>query len=492
MDWRAILSRLSQPDLWGPTGLYPLDGFRRTGKGWVARCPSGTHPDRHPSFSMPEGKPFGRCFSCGYGRTWIGYVLEQRGHPPDAKGPAFREALEILAGRAGVSLEFPGAGAAPDPAARARTAAAAYLKQALLGESPAAVACRRYLASRGVPESLLPQLPVGALDDPVRLRKALTAQGIPASVLVQTGLLAAYVVRHPLIFFYTDLDGIAGFKCRVPDPTRKDVLNAKGFGGEAEGRSLFALDVAREAIAAAGAAIAMEGEFDVLPWLAAALARGTVIELVALGGSSKPTVEKFQTLRAVGARLVYFAFDADRAGQLATAAACPLAWEAGLEVFVLPMVEGTKDPDEALQQLGLEAAQAALFAHERVQPGAGWLARWLLAEHPPTAPDLAARLRRVASDTATLMSPVQREVFATALADPLGVAVDALQKEWAAATRQRREAALRQELLAWARQFPAALAKGALAERLAEAERVLAGVRTRLEAVDPTRGPPPG
>lgn len=482
VDWRAILSRLAQPDLWGPTGLYPLDGFRRTGKGWVARCPSGTHPDRHPSFSMPEGRPFGRCFACGYRRTWIGYVLEQRGHPPDAKGPAFREALEILAERAGVPLELPGADAAPDPLARAYMTAAAYLKQTLLSDTPAAETCRRYLAGRGIPAPLLPRLPVGALDDPVRLRKALAAQGIPASVLVQTGLLAAYVARHPLIFIYTDTAGITGFKCRLPDPTRKDVLNAKGFGGDAEGRSLFALDLAREAIAAQGAAIVVEGEFDALAWHAAALERGQTIELVALGGSSKPTVEKFRTLHAVGARLVYFAFDADRAGQLATAAACPLAWQAGLEVFVLSMPEGVKDPDEALQRLGLPAAQAALFAHERAQPGAVWVAQWLLAEHAPTTPDLAARLQQAASAVALAMSATPREVFADALAGPLGVSAAALRAEWAAAARQRREAALRQELSAWARQFPTALAKGSLTERLAEAERSLASVRARLEA----------
>ena len=105
--WRAVLERLRHPDVWGPGGLYPLEAFRRTGRGWVARCPGGAHPDRHPSFSMPDGRSFGRCFACGYRRTWIGFVLERQGHSPDARGPAFRSALAVLAERAGMPLDEP-------------------------------------------------------------------------------------------------------------------------------------------------------------------------------------------------------------------------------------------------------------------------------------------------------------------------------------------------------------------------------------------------
>src|SRR5262245_59147515 len=105
--WRAVLERLRHPDVWGPGGLYPLEAFRRTGRGWVARCPGGTHADRRPSFSMPDDRSFGRCFACGYRRTWVGFVLERQGHSPEAKGAAFRGALTALAERAGVTLGEP-------------------------------------------------------------------------------------------------------------------------------------------------------------------------------------------------------------------------------------------------------------------------------------------------------------------------------------------------------------------------------------------------
>src|SRR5262245_30020653 len=103
-SWRTIIEGLSHPDVWGRGGLYPLEGFRRSGRGWVARCPSGSHPDRHPSFSMPQGRAFGHCFACGYRRTWIGFVLERQGHSPEAQGTVVRDALAVLAERGGIPL----------------------------------------------------------------------------------------------------------------------------------------------------------------------------------------------------------------------------------------------------------------------------------------------------------------------------------------------------------------------------------------------------
>jgi hypothetical protein len=57
-------------------------------------------------------------------------------------------------------------------------------------------------------------------------------------------------------------------------------------------------------------------------------------ELVAIGGSAKPSVEKFTTLRSLGARVAYLAFDGDPPGKTATSTACRGAWEAGLDVAV--------------------------------------------------------------------------------------------------------------------------------------------------------------
>ena len=342
--WLAVLERLRHPDVWGPGGLYPLEAFRRTGRGWVARCPGGAHPDRHPSFSMPEGRSFGRCFACGYRRTWIGFVLERQGHSPDARGAAFRAALAALAERAGMPLDEPDRSHDGTPRPPPLAVLAGILKRSLLADHPRAAACRAYLGSRRVPDAVIPRLPVGAWTEAGAIGAALRAAQLPVGLLREHGLLARYVPSHPLLFLYEDADGVTGFKCRKPVLGEKSVLNALGFGGEVEGRSLFGVSVAGEAIARYCRAIVVEGEFDALGWYAASLAVGRSIELVAIGGSAKPTVEKFRTLSTLGARVVYLALDADAAGEASTAAACRCAWEAGLDVAVLADAAGLQGP----------------------------------------------------------------------------------------------------------------------------------------------------
>ena len=198
-----------------------------------------------------------------------------------------------------------------------------------------------------------------------RLLGQLRAARLSPGLLREHGLLARYVPSHPLLFVYEDAEGVTGFKCRKPSLREKSVLNALGFGGTVEGRSLFGVSLAREAIARYGRAIVVEGEFDALGWHAASLAVGRHFELVALGGAAKPTVEKFRTLRSLGACAVYLALDADPAGEAAAVAACHCAWEAGLEVGVLSMPEGCKDPDDVLAQQGPVAGAASLFTLDR-------------------------------------------------------------------------------------------------------------------------------
>jgi DNA primase len=483
--WRAILDRLRHPDVWGPGGLYPLEAFRRTGRGWVARCPGGAHPDRHPSFSMPDARSFGHCFACGYRRTWIGFVLERQGHSSDARGPAFRSALTVLADRAGMPLDEP----APSQDAKLTPPPLAVLvdilKRGLLSDHPRAAACRAYLGSRRVPDAMIPRLPIGAWTEAGAIGAALRVARLRASLLREHGLLARYVPSHPLLFFYEDADGVTGFKCRKPVLTERSVLNAQGFGGAVEGRSLFGVSVAGEAIARYSRAIVVEGEFDALGWYAASLAVGRSIELVAIGGSAKPTVEKFRTLRTLGARVVYLALDADAAGEASTAAACRCTWEAGLDVAVLPMPAGCKDPDEVLARHGPVEGARLLFALDRAEPGATWLARHDLGRIPATTREQAAKLREVAARAARSMPPPDREAYAAPLADSLGVSVAALTEEWARHAGEIRTQVIHERVRKHVTAWLLRLGHEPLLDELEEVSQILSSARKDL--IEPDR-----
>ena len=107
----------------------------------------------------------------------------------------------------------------------------------------------------------------------------------------------------------------------------------------------------------------------------ASLAVGRHFELVALGGTAKPTVEKFRTLRELGAGVVYLALDArSRWREAAAAVACRCAWEAGVEVGVLSMPEDCKDPDEVLTRYG-PSDGGATSLHARPRRAGGDVAR---------------------------------------------------------------------------------------------------------------------
>jgi DNA primase len=380
-----------------------------------------------------------------------------------------------------------------DEPARSRDAApapplallAGILKQNLLSDHPRAAACRKYLASRGIRDAVLPRLPIGAWTETGAIGAALRAAGLTAGLLREHGLLARYVPNHPLLFLYEDAEGFTGFKCRKPVLGQKSVLNALGFGGAVEGRSLFGVSIAGEAIARYRRAIVAEGEFDALGWYAASLTVGRSIELVTIGGSAKPTIEKFHTLRILGARVVYLALDADAAGETSTEAACRCAWEAGLDVAVLPMPAGCKDPDEVLVRHGPAEGARLLFALDRAEPGATWLARHHLGRIPPTTREQAAKLREAAAEVVGSMPAPDREAYAAPLADSLGVSVAALTEEWTRHAGEIRTQVIRKRVRRRVTAWLVRLGYQPLLDELEEASQILSSARKDL--VEPER-----
>jgi DNA primase len=211
-------------------------------------------------------------------------------------------------------------------------------------------------------------------------------------------------------------------------------------------------------------------------------------KLVALGGSAKPTVEKFRPLRALGADVAYLALDADPAGEAATAVACGCAWEAGVDVAILLMPEDCKDPDEVLTRHGPSEGAARLFRLDHADRGATWLARSQLARCPPVTFEAAARLRVLSAETARAMPAPSRPAYAAFLAQALGLSVGALMEEWIRHAAEARARMVREHLRRWASEWVGGLDRGSLSEHLDEATRVLGAARTDLsgpETADP-------
>jgi hypothetical protein len=127
---------------------------------------------------------------------------------------------------------------------------------------------------------------------------------------------------------------------------------------------------------------------------------------------------------------VHLALDADAAGEASTAAACRCAWEAALDVAVLAMPPGCKDPDEVLARHGATAGAQQLFALDRGEPGATWLARYQLHRCPPVTVEQAAALRDASAESARLMPGSARTSYGEIMAEALGVPARILEVDW--------------------------------------------------------------
>src|ERR687894_754026 len=95
--------------------------LRRSGSRFVGRCPF--HEERTPSFSVNAVEKLYYCFGCGKGGDLIGYVRE-------SEGLDFAEAVEWLADRTGVQLEYEESSPKADAARERRSRLFALLESA--------------------------------------------------------------------------------------------------------------------------------------------------------------------------------------------------------------------------------------------------------------------------------------------------------------------------------------------------------------------------
>ena len=123
--------------------------LRRQGRNFVGICP--WHDDSRPSLQVNPDRQSFKCWVCDYGGDVFSFIMR-------AEGLEFREALEMLAERAGVQLHArpSGEGSAPTRPEddkrtlyRALAWAEEQFHRCLLG-APEAQQGRDYLAGRGI------------------------------------------------------------------------------------------------------------------------------------------------------------------------------------------------------------------------------------------------------------------------------------------------------------------------------------------------------
>ena len=337
-DSTSIVERIKQKlDIVEEIGaVVPL---RKAGKAFKGLCPF--HSERTPSFYVLPDKGMWKCFGCNESGDIFTFVEKQQ-------GLEFREALGLLAEKAGVMLESaaaPGEGAAhesQESAAKRRLraineAAAIWFHHQLLQASEAQYA-RSYLDSRGVNGESIALWRLGYAPDGDRLSSYLQAQGFSAKELVEAGLarereadrgggLYDYF-RNRTIFPIRDIRGqTIAFGGRELGGGHPKYLNTPQTRLFDKSATLFGLDLAREAIRRNDQVIIVEGYMDAI----VTHQYGSRNVVACIGSAiTEKHVRQIKKLT----RKVALALDPDAAGESATLRGIAVAQEAFDRVVV--------------------------------------------------------------------------------------------------------------------------------------------------------------
>jgi DNA primase len=317
--------------------------LRKAGARLTGRCPF--HEERTPSFSVnPVDKLF-FCFGCGKGGDMITFVRE-------TQGLDFAGAVEWLAERFRIPIEYEEGSPADDERRRRRERLFAVLEQAasfyerMLWESQAGSLARDYLAGRGLREEVCREFRLGlAVGGSTLTRKALE-KGFTLEELRGAGLTRQrgddYFQRR-LLFPLADARGrVLGFQARRlydDDPLNAKYVNTPESELFHKGSVVYGLDKARAAIARENRACVVEGNTDVI-----ALRQAGVDAVVACMGTAL-TEYQLRELARLTKRL-WLAFDGDAAGESATLRGMELAVAQGFDVKVVALPPGIDPADD--------------------------------------------------------------------------------------------------------------------------------------------------
>ena len=379
--------------------------------------------ERTPSFMVSPEKQIWHDFSSGKGGDIFTFVML-------VEGMDFRQALEHLARKAGVDLSLfsHGDGRTAKRRARAREAlklAANFYQQNLVKNSAAleyAVKKRR-LNRQTIGDFIIGYAP----DQGDALTKALEKRGFSRRELADAGLVNRFggdLFRGRMMVALSDGSGeVVGFTGRIirDDPRAPKYLNTPQTLLFDKSRHIFGLYQAKEAIRKSDAAVIVEGNLDVV-----SSHQAGVKNVVATAGTAM-TLQHLKALSRLAGR-IRVAFDGDRAGVSATERVINLAQEIGVELEVVSLPDGVKDPDELIQE-DVALWQAAV---ERAQPAVDWV----IARHAEMEDLATAEGKRRFSTTALrivrgLKDPVEQEHYLAVISKKTGASITALKAKLA-------------------------------------------------------------
>lgn len=357
-DIEEIKTRLNIVDV-----LRDYIRLEKAGANYRALCPF--HNEKSPSFMVNEDKQMWHCFGCQKGGDVFGFVME-------IEGLEFKEALKLLAEKAGIELKKinPKLAAEKNKTLEIlELATKFYETQLWKGEGK--VRIMNYLKERGLQDEIIKEFRLGYA--PIGWRNLLTfleGRGYKAEEVLKTGLIikkegkvGQYYdrFRDRIIFPVADTNGkVVGYSARVApggDESQAKYVNTPETEVYHKSKILYGIDKAKQEMRQKDFVLLVEGNLDVI-----ASAQAGIKNTVAVSGTAL-TPEQVALINRYTDKVKMF-FDMDSAGEKATKKSIKLCFEKDIAVEVVELPEGKdaadvaqKDPEQ-LKQAVAEAKSA--------------------------------------------------------------------------------------------------------------------------------------
>jgi len=397
--------------------------LKRAGRNFKGLSPfSG---EKTPSFFVSPDKHIWHDFSSNKGGDVFSFVME-------VEGMDFRQALEHLARKAGVDLSIYQSQGSADLARRkkrlleAHDLAANYYQHSLLKNQHA---LEYVFKKRGLSKQIVQDFRIGyAPTQGDALVQFLNKKGFTKKELADAGLTNRFggdMFRGRMTVPLMDGSGqVIGFTARIigDDPNAPKYLNTPQTLLYDKGRHVFGLSQAKEAIRTSDHAVIVEGNLDVVSSHQAGIS-----QVVATAGTAM-TEHHLRALRRLSGN-IRLAFDGDKAGVAATERAIPIASEVGVELTIISLPDGAKDPDELIQK------DPALWqqAIDASKPAVDWiLEQYAEREDITTASGKRAFTTAGLNVVRGLGDAVEREHYEKKIADMIGSTLEAVKTKLAA------------------------------------------------------------
>ncbi|WP_061994963.1 DNA primase [Clostridium sp. ATCC 25772] len=321
--------------------------LKRAGRNFIGRCPF--HNENTPSFTVSPDKQIYKCFGCGEAGNVFSFVMK-------TENLTFPEVIKKLGEKLGIEVEEKGVinKEKKDKFERMKklNVDAAKFFFANLRKNTKSM---NYLRNRKIEDKTMNRFGLGfALDNWQDLRNYLKNKGYSDNEMEQLGLIIKSPknnyynrFRNRIIFPVFDHRGtVIGFGGRVLDDSKPKYLNSPETPLFYKGTNLYGLNFAikddfKKTI------IMVEGYMDCI-----ALYQEGIKGVVATLGTAL-TENQAKLLKRYADKVI-IAYDADNAGQKATARGLEILKKVGLEVRVLSIPKG-KDPDDFIKKYGKSA-----------------------------------------------------------------------------------------------------------------------------------------